>query len=124
MTALIGGLRVLNVNTTNDLLGVLTERVDTLSNDFFVNLTDMKYEWVKTDDPLVFKSRDRTHDEGSMGPVTSKDFRFKASLVDMTFGSNFELRAIAEHYACDDAKEEFANDFVKAFSKVMHTDMF
>lgn len=124
MTVLVGGLRVLNVNSTNDLLGVLTERVDTLSNDFFVFLTDMQHEWVKTDDPMVFQSRDRASGKEEMGATRSQVAPLKASLADLTFGSNFELRAIVEHYGCDDAKEEFVNDFAKAFSKVMHNDMF
>jgi len=114
MTALIGGLRVLNVNATDDKIGVLTENEGTLTNDFFVNLTDMKYEWVKTADPLVYQGKVRATGEEA----------YKASLVDMTFGANFELRAVVEHYACDDAKQEFANDFAKAFSKVMSNDMY
>merc|ERR1719436_1392602 len=115
MTALVGGLRVLNVNATGDRVGVLTENDTALSNDFFVNMTDMKYEWVRTSDPLVFQGKER---------ATGKDAPYKASLVDMTFGSNFELRAIVEHYACDDAKEEFAKDFAKAFGKIMSNDMY
>jgi len=115
MTALIGGLRVLNVNASDEKVGVLTENESALSNDFFVNLTDMKYEWVKTSDPLVFQGKER---------ATGKDAPYKASLVDMSFGSNFELRAMVEHYACDDAKEEFANDFAKAFGKVMSNDIY
>lgn len=115
MTALIGGLRVLNVSVTDDKIGVLTDHADKLSNDFFVNLTDMKYEWVKTADPLVFQGKDR---------ASGKDVPYKASLVDMAFGSNFELRAIVEHYACDDAKEEFVNDFAQAFAKVMSNDIY
>jgi len=114
MTALIGGLRVLNVNVTDDKLGVLTDKADTLSQDFFVNLTDMKYKWEKTADPLVFEGKDRS----------SGSLKYKASLVDLTFGSNFELRAIVEHYACDDAKEEFVKDFAQAFAKVMDSDRY
>merc|ERR1712137_816295 len=97
MTALIGGLRVLNVNATDDKIGVLTEN-----------------EGVKTDDPLVYQGKER---------ATGKD-AYKASLVDMTFGANFELRAVVEHYACDDAKQEFATDFAKAFGKVMSNDRY
>jgi len=114
MTALIGGLRVLNVNASDDKIGVLTENEGILTNDFFVNLTDMKYEWVKTSDPLVYQGKDR---------ATGKD-AYKASLVDMTFGANFELRAVVEHYACDDAKLEFAIDFARAFGKVMSNDLY
>jgi len=114
MTALIGGLRVLNVNASDDKIGVLTENEGILTNDFFVNLADMKYEWVKTADPSVYQGKERS---------TGKHV-YLASLVDMTFGANFELRAIVEHYACDDAKQEFAIDFAKAFGKVMSNDMY
>merc|ERR1712087_548202 len=96
-------------------IGVLTSQTEKLTNDFFVNLTDMKYEWVKTADPQVFQAKERA--TGNAAP-------FKASLVDMAFGSNFELRAIVEHYACDDARQEFVNDFVKAFAKVMSNDIY
>merc|ERR1712137_995577 len=103
MTALIGGLRVLNVNASDEKIGVLTE-----------NEGILKYDWVKTADPLVYQGKDR---------ATGQD-AYKASLVDMTFGANFELRAVVEHYACDDAKLEFAMDFARAFGKVMSNDMY
>ena len=115
MTVLVGGLRVLNANSGGSELGVLTDRPGTLTNDFFVNLLDMSVEWqasAEVDDQ--FEGRDR-----GTGEV-----RWTGSSVDLVFGSNSELRAFAEIYACDDAQEAFVRDFVAAWNKVMNLDRF
>ncbi len=115
MTALIGGMRVLKANAGESEHGVLTDRPETLSNDFFVNLLDMNTTWSPADDSRrVFEGRDR-----STGAV-----KWTATLVDLVFGSNSQLRAIAEVYACDDAKGDFVRDFVAAWDKVMSLDRF
>ena len=115
MTALVGGLRVLNTNFDHSNHGVFTKNSDTLSNDFFVNLLDMNTTWKAnsaTED--AFEGRDRKTGE----------LKWTGSRVDLIFGSNSELRAIAEVYASADAKSKFVNDFVAAWSKVMHLDRF
>ena len=115
MTVLIGGMRVLNTNTAFPQLGVFTKRTETLTNDFFVNLLDMGTQWQKS--PVCehfFEGRDR-----KSGAV-----KWTGSRVDLLFGSNSQLRAIAEAYACDDAQQKFVNDFVAAWSKVMNLDRF
>ena len=115
MTVLVGGLRVLNANSGGSELGVLTDRPGTLTNDFFVNLLDMSVEWqasAEVDDQ--FEGRDR-----GTGEV-----RWTGSSVDLVFGSNSELRAFAEIYACDDGQEAFVRDFVAAWNKVMNLDRF
>lgn len=111
MTVLIGGMRALNANFKQAAHGVLTKRPETLTNDFFIHLLDMNTVWqpCSTADG-VFEGRDRT-----TGTV-----KWTATRVDLIFGSNSQLRAIAEVYACDDAKEVFMSDFVAAWSKVMH----
>ena len=115
MTALVGGMRVLNANYGGSSDGVLTSRTDALSNDFFVNLLDMATTWEATgDDHSTFEGRDRTNG----------DLKWTASRVDLIFGSNSQLRAIAEVYASDDAGEHFVNDFVAAWAKVMDLDRF
>jgi len=115
MSVLVGGMRVLNANTSNSQLGVFTTKPGTLSNDFFVNLLDMNTEWSPSKDSSnVFEGRDR-----STGAL-----KWKGSRVDLVFGSNSQLRAIAEHYACDDSKRTFIDDFVSAFAKVMNLDRF
>lgn len=115
MTVLVGGMRVLNTNYDNSNVGVFTHRPGTLSNDFFVNLLDMRTEWKSvSEDQELFHGVDR---------VTGKK-TWNASRVDLIFGSNSELRAIAEVYASDDAKAKFVNDFVKAWDKVMSNDRF
>jgi catalase-peroxidase len=115
MTVLIGGLRALNANTPQSNVGVLTKRPGTLTNDFFVNLLDMSTEWVPASGAAAtFTGRGRA----------KGDARWTASRVDLVFGSNSELRAIAEVYACDDAKEKFVRDFVAAWNKVMSLDRF
>ncbi|WP_045858937.1 catalase/peroxidase HPI [Teredinibacter purpureus] len=115
MTVLVGGMRVLNTNFENGQQGVFTHNVDMLTNDFFVNLTDMNTVWKPI--PNVageFEGRDRT----------TGDVKWRASRVDLVFGSNSQLRALAEVYACDDTKEKFVQDFVKAWVKVMNADRF
>jgi catalase-peroxidase len=115
MTVLIGGLRALNASAKQSNVGVLTKKPGTLTNDFFVNLLDMKTEWVPTSGAAdTFTGRDRKTGEA----------RWTASRVDLVFGSNSELRALAEVYACDDAKEKFVRDFVGAWTKVMNLDRF
>ena len=111
MTVLVGGLRVLNANDRASELGVFTKRPGTLTNDFFVNLLDMDTEWKPTSDAAdTFEGRGRGTGER----------KWTASRVDLLFGSNSELRALAEVYACDDAKEKFVRDFVAAWNKVMN----
>ncbi len=114
MTVLLGGLRVLNANLHRSELGVFTERPETLTNDFFVNLLDMGTEWKTSESEETFEGRDRTTGE----------IKWTASRVDLVFGSNAQLRAIAEVYACDDAREKFVHDFVAAWNKVMNLDRF
>lgn len=115
MTVLVGGLRALGANHGRaEGLGVLTDRPGTLTNDFFVNLLDMGTTWKPTtEEAEVFEGRD---DSGAV--------RWTGSRVDLVFGSNSELRAIAEVYAADDAREKFARDFVAAWDKVMNLDRF
>ena len=115
MTVLVGGMRALNANVRQSQLGVLTDRPETLTNDFFVNLLDMSTEWkASVSSENVFEGRDR---------VTGEAKR-TATAVDLVFGSNSQLRALAEVYACDDAKEKFVRDFVAAWDKVMSLDRF
>lgn len=115
MTALVGGLRMLNVNFENSQLGVFTKQSETLSNDFFVNLLDMGTVWQKSSkDEHLFEGRDRE----------SGEMKWTATAVDLVFGSNSELRAIAEVYASDDSKQKFVEDFVAAWNKVMNLDRF
>jgi catalase-peroxidase len=115
MTALVGGMRVLNANFDGSEHGVLTNRPETLSNDFFVNILDMNTTWEAIDDSEnEFQGRDLTTDK----------IKWKGTRVDLIFGSNSELRAIAEVYGCTDGEEKFVKDFVAAWSKVMHLDRF
>lgn len=115
MTALIGGMRVLNTNYDGSQKGVLTSSPGVLSNDFFVNLLDMSNTWSATsDDQSVFEGRDRK--TGSI--------KWTGTRADLIFGSNTELRAIAEVYACNDGKAKFMSDFVAAWNKVMNADRF
>ncbi len=113
MTVLIGGMRALNANFGASTHGVFTDRPETLTNGFFVNLLDMDTEWKASADG-VYEGRDRTTGE----------LRWTATAVDLVFGSNSQLRAIAEVYASDDSKEKFARDFVAAWDKVMSLDRF
>jgi catalase-peroxidase len=115
MTALVGGMRVLNTNFDQSKLGVFTNRPEALTNDFFVNLLDMGTTWsAASDSQDVFEGRDRTTD----------NVKWTGTRVDLIFGSNSELRAIAEVYGCADGQEQFVNDFVAAWSKVMNLDRF
>ncbi len=115
MTVLIGGMRVLNANVGQVQHGVLTQRAETLTNDFFVNLLDMSTKWQQsiTADG-VLEGRDRT----------TGDIKWTATVVDLVFGSNAQLRAIAEVYACSDSQLVFVRDFVAAWNKVMNLDRF
>jgi catalase-peroxidase len=115
MTALVGGMRVLNANHGQSRHGVFTNRPETLSNDFFVNLLDMSTTWKSISESNdVFEGRDRE----------TGDVKWTATRVDLIFGSNSQLRALAEVYAQDDAKEQFVHTFVTAWSKVMNADRF
>jgi catalase-peroxidase len=115
MTVLVGGMRVLGANVGGSECGVFTDRPGTLSNDFFVNLLDMGTAWKPTsEDEDVFEGRDRATGE----------VKWTGTRVDLVFGSNSQLRALAEVYAQDDAKEKFVADFVAAWSKVMNLDRF
>ena len=115
MTVLIGGMRALNANAGGAQEGVLTDQPGVLTNDFFVNLTDMAVEWKPVSDAAeLFEGRDRE----------SGEKKWTATRVDLVFGSNSQLRALAEVYACDDAKEKFVKDFAAAWNKVMNADRF
>ena len=114
MTVLIGGLRVLNANVGKSPHGVFTKQPGTLTNDFFVNLLDMDTAWKATDNEDVFEGYDRQSGES----------KWTGTRVDLVFGSNSQLRAIAEVYGCEDAQEKFVNDFVAAWDKVMNLDRF
>jgi catalase-peroxidase len=115
MTVLVGGMRVLNANHRQSTHGVFTTRPETLSNDFFLNLLDMQTQWTATSPSQhTFEGRDRT----------SGAARWTATRVDLVFGSNSQLRAIAEVYASDDGGEKFVRDFVAAWTKVMNLDRF
>jgi len=115
MTVLVGGMRVLNANVGQSELGVFTKRPETLTNDFFVNLLDMNTEWQPTSEAEeTFEGRDRGTGE----------LRWTGTRVDLVFGSNSQLRAIAEVCACDDSQQAFVRDFVAAWDKVMNLDRF
>jgi catalase-peroxidase len=114
MTVLIGGMRVLNANFDQSRHGVLTSRPEALTNDFFVNLLDMGTVWKPTRDENVFEGRDRA----------SGKLKWTGSRVDLVFGSNSQLRAIAEVYGCEDGQKKFVDDFVAAWNKVMNLDRF
>jgi len=115
MTVLVGGMRVLNTNVGQSKHGIFTDKPETLTNDFFVNLLDMSTEWKATSkDEDVFEGRDRKNGKP----------KWTATRVDLIFGSNSQLRAIAEVYAQDDSKTKFMNDFVEAWNKVMNADRF
>ena len=115
MTVLIGGMRALNANYDNSQKGILTNRPGTLTNDFFVNLLSMDNYWTPTsDDKLEFVGKNRD---------TNKS-KWTASRADLIFGSNSELRGIAEVYASNDSKEKFVKDFISAWTKVMNLDRF
>ena len=113
MTVLVGGMRVLGANHGGAKHGVFTDRVGALTNDFFVNLTDMRYTWQPVGNNL-YEIRDRK----------TNAVKWTATRVDLVFGSNSILRAYAEVYAQDDNKEKFVKDFVAAWTKVMNADRF
>jgi catalase-peroxidase len=115
MTVLIGGMRALGANVGQARHGVFTDRPGTLTNDFFVNLLDSGTEWkTSASSENVYEGRDRATGE----------VKWTGTAVDLVFGSNSQLRAIAEFYACDDATERFVRDFVAAWDKVMNLDRF
>ena len=115
MTVLIGGMRVLNTNFDQSSHGVFTSHQESLTNDFFVNLLDLNTTWkANSDTQQVFEGRDR-----KTGAI-----RWTATRADLIFGSNSELRALAEVYGSDDAKEKFIKDFIAAWNKVMNLDRF
>jgi catalase-peroxidase len=115
MTVLVGGLRVLGANANQSKHGVFTTRVGTLSNDFFVNLLDMRTTWkASAEDDQLFEGRDRNTGEK----------KWTGTRVDLIFGSNSQLRALAEVYACADSLEDFVQDFASAWTKVMNLDRF
>jgi catalase-peroxidase len=115
MTVLVGGLRVLGANYNGSNYGVFTDRKETLTNDFFTNLLDFTYTWkATTDDDTIFEGSDRR----------TGDKKFEATRADLIFGSNTELRAIAEVYGTEDAEEKFVKDFIDAWTKVMNLDRF
>jgi catalase-peroxidase len=114
MTALVGGLRVLGANAGQSEHGVFTKRPGTLTNDFFVNLLDMRTEWQPVGSDGVYEGNDRK----------TKEVKWTGTRVDLIFGSHSQLRALAEVYACADSKQKFAKDFVAAWSKVMNLDRF
>ncbi len=115
MTVLIGGMRMLHTNYDGSQLGVFTKNTPSLTNDFFLNLLDLATKWNATSDAQdIFEGTDRTTGQR----------KWTGSRVDLIFGSNSELRAIAEVYACEDAKEKFIHDFVSAWTKVMNLDRF
>jgi catalase-peroxidase len=115
MTALVGGMRALNANFGQSRHGVFTDRQDALTNDFFVNLLDMRTEWKPSaSDASVYEGRDRRTGE----------LKWTATAVDLVFGSHSQLRALAEVYASEGWKEKFVRDFVAAWDKVMNLDRF
>ncbi len=115
MTVLIGGMRVLNTNVGQSQQGVFTHRPETLTNDFFVHLLDLRTTWKATSDAQnEFEGRDRTTGE----------IKWTGSRVDLIFGSNSQLRALAEVYGCQDSQLKFVHDFVAAWDKVMNLDRF
>ncbi|HBG08368.1 MAG TPA: catalase-peroxidase, partial [Geobacter sp.] len=115
MTVLLGGMRVLNANFVQSQHGVFTERPEMLTNDFFVNLLDMSTTWKaasEADD--VFEGRD----------CATGDLKWTGTRVDLIFGSNSQLRALAEVYGCEDSREKFLHEFVEVWNKVMNLDRF
>ena len=114
MTVLVGGLRVLGANAGQSKHGVFTKRPEKLTNEFFVNLLDMRTEWQSAGTEGVYEGKDRK----------TKEVKWTGTRVDLIFGSHSQLRAFAEVYACEDSKEKFAKDFVAAWSKVMNADRF
>jgi catalase-peroxidase len=115
MTVLVGGMRVLNTNYDNSNHGVFTDRPETLTNDYFINLLDMGIKWKETSKKEdLFEGRDRKTDE----------VKWTGTRVDLIFGSNSQLRSLAEVYACEDSQSKFIEDFISAWTKVMNSDRF
>ncbi len=115
MTVLIGGMRVLNANFDQSKLGVFTKTPENLTNDFFVNLLDLTTTWkAKSESDDIFEGHDRKTGE----------LKWTGTRVDLIFGSNSELRALAEVYGCEDSQEKFLKDFIAAWDKVMNLDRF
>jgi catalase-peroxidase len=115
MTVLVGGMRALNANFGQSKHGVFTKRPETLTNDFFVNLLDMNTQWqASSASEGVFEGRDRATGE----------IKWTGTRADLVFGSNSQLRALGEVYACSDSKEAFVKDFVAAWNKVMNLDRY
>ncbi len=114
MTVLVGGMRALDANAGQSQHGVFTKRPGTLTNDFFVNLLDMSTTWKAAEGDELFEGRDRV----------SGELKWTGTRADLIFGSNSQLRALAEVYASDDAKEKFTRDFVAAWNKVMNLDRY
>ncbi len=114
MTVLVGGMRVLDVNYGNSKHGVLTNSPGSLTNDFFLNLLDMSTEWKAIENTNMFEGRDRE----------TNDIKWTATRADLIFGSNSQLRAIAESYACSDSKDKFVEDFINVWKKIMNLDRF
>jgi catalase-peroxidase len=115
LTVLVGGLRVLGANAGGSKHGVFTNRVGTLSNDFFVNLLDMNTKWSRSkSDPNVLEGTDRA----------SGAAKWTGTVADLVFGSNSQLRALAEVYGSSDGQQKFVRDFVRAWNKVMEADRF
>jgi catalase-peroxidase len=115
MTVLIGGMRVLNTNFDQSQHGVFTSHPEALTNDYFINLLDLSTTWSATSDSQnVFEGRDRT----------SGKVKWTGTRVDLIFGSNSELRALAEVYGCEDSQAKFIKDFVAVWNKVMNLDRF
>lgn len=114
MTVLVGGMRALDANAGHSKHGVFTSQPGTLTNDFFANLLDMSTQWTKSATEGIYEGRDRATDQ----------LKWTATPVDLIFGSNSELRAVAEVYASDDAKDKFVQDFAHAWAKVMDLDRF
>jgi catalase-peroxidase len=115
MTALVGGMRVLDTNYDQSQRGVFTARPGTLSNDFFVNVLDLSTKWkTVSESEDVFEGSDRKTGE----------IKWTGTRVDLIFGSNTQLRAIAEVYGCQDGEERFVHDFIAAWNKVMNADRF
>ncbi|MBV9101425.1 MAG: catalase/peroxidase HPI [Candidatus Dormibacteraeota bacterium] len=114
MTVLVGGMRVLNTNADGSSNGVFTQRPETLTNDFFVNLLDMRTEWTRSGSDNAYQGRDRA----------SGQVKWTATAADLVLGSHSQLRAVSEVYACEDSGEKFVRDFVAAWTKVMNLDRF
>nr|WP_303657244.1 catalase/peroxidase HPI [Halorussus vallis] len=129
MTALVGGMRALGANYKGSELGVFTDQPETLTNDFFVNLLDMDYEWEAVSDSqdrdiTGWEAHSDSHDVFEVRDRETGEVEWAATRVDLVFGSNSRLRALASVYAADDAEEEFVHDFVDTWSKVMKLDRF